>query len=112
MQAFFQKQSECAQSYTAAPWQNGHTGKFYVLESVSRSVMSDPLQPLQTVWPTGPAIRATLQARLLERGSHSLLRGISPTQGLNPVSALQADSWSSEPPGYIVTTVTYFSSNA
>ena len=32
-------------------------------------------------------------------GSHSLLQGIFPTQGLNPVPTLQADSLPSELPG-------------
>ena len=60
----------------------------FCLQSVSRSVMSDSLQPHMDYSPPGSSVNGILQARILEWGRHSLLQGIFMTQGLNHVSCI------------------------
>ena len=76
-------------------------------ESVSHSVMSNPLQPMDFS-PPGPSVHGIFQARILEwvaimaMGCHFLFQ-IFPTQGSNPhllcLLHLQADSLPTEPSG-------------
>ena len=61
-------------------------------ESVSHSVVSDSLHPLDCS-PLGSSVLGILQARILEWVA-------MPFSGIKPGSpALQADSWQTEPPG-------------
>ena len=76
--------------------------KFESVESVSRSVVSNPLWPhrLQPAWPLCPWNSSGKNTGV---GSHSLLQGIFPTQGSNPhLPHFKADSLLSEPPGNYV----------
>ena len=72
------------------------TGFFHL--TVSNSVISESLQPhgLQPARLLYPWNSPGKNTRV---GSHSLLQGISPAQGLNLSPALHTDSLPSEPPG-------------
>ena len=82
MLAFFSKECECSQSYTAMHLKSGYTGKFYTFESVSPSGTSDSATPWTVarrfLCPWDPPGRST------GVGSHSLLQGIFPTRGPHP----------------------------
>ena len=56
------------------------------ISCLSKSVVSnwDPMD----CSPPGSSVHGTLQARIMEWVSHSLLQGIFPTQGLNLVSRI------------------------
>ena len=72
---------------------------------LSHSVVSDSLQPHRLCSPPGPSVHGIFRARILELGkdtgvgTHSLLQGIFPTQGWNPVSWVASRFLPSEPLG-------------
>ena len=52
--------------------------------ALSRSVMSDSLQPHGFYSPPGSSIQENSPGKNIGVGCHALLQGIFPTQGLNP----------------------------
>ena len=60
--------------------------------------------------PQGSSVHGDSPGKNTGVGCHALLQGIFPTQGLNLVSSLQADSLLSEPPGKPTSSISQFSS--
>ena len=108
MLAFFSKECECSQSYTAMHLKSGYTGKFYTFESVSPSGTSDSATP----WTVARQVPVSMGPSRQEywSGFSFPAPGDLPHPGTAPRSpALQAGSLSSEPPEVcIVPTVKYF----